>query len=123
MRDALVSAFLNDSELPSPSNGATNLKLNDFVRTTLLEIIEGVKAAQDAAGALGAKVNPYRGSATAVQPVEFNVELSTAISEVGEGGGAVYVGEVGLGPEGPTTERRSVGRLKFVVPLELPALQ
>lgn len=99
------------------------MKLNDFIRTTLLEIIEGVKEAQEAAGSLGAKVNPYRGSATAIQPVEFNVELSTAITDIAQGTGAVYVGDVGVGPEGSNTERRSVGQLKFVVPLELPSSQ
>ena len=112
------------------------MNLQDFVAQALSQIIEGVVAAQDAAEKRGAKVNPlltgtteslssqgllWSGDDTA-QVVHFDVALTTTEGTGTKGGIGVFVGAVALGSAGQSrNEATSVSRVKFSVPLTLPA--
>lgn len=97
------------------------MKLQDFVAETVVAIAAGVREAQLKVVELGGTVNPYRGSAAAVQEVEFDVEVSTSEGTATKGGLGVFVGPVGVGSQGKSEAGSStVGRIKFRVPVELP---
>lgn len=105
------------------------MKLSEFVRQSLVQIIEGVSAAQFEAEQHRASVNPMFGTygvATArnetkdeerVQLVEFEVQLSASDTTGGEGGIRVFAARVG----GRTnSSEESSGRVRFDVPITLP---
>lgn len=98
------------------------MKLDEFVRETLRSVVVGVKEAQNQAADVGAKVNPYRGSAESVQLIEFDVELTTSEGTATEGRLGVFVGPIGAGTRGQSdAATHSVGRIRFSVPVQLPA--
>src|SRR5690554_1502948 len=107
------------------------MELDEFVHTTLRQIMEGVQAAQRTAVDLGATVNPRHGagtfgtfhakSGTYVQNVEFDVALT--VDEGRESGAALRVGVawIGAGVESGSDRRSSTAnRVRFTVPLLLP---
>ena len=97
------------------------MKLQDFVTETLVEIATGVRDAQTKVDELGGAVNPYRGSATAVQDIEFDVEVSAAEGTATKGGLGILVGVLSVGTKGQSeSSSRSAGRIRFRVPIELP---
>lgn len=97
------------------------MKLENFVTETLVEIISGVKAAQEAADKLGAEINPYRGSSDATQSIDFDVEVSTTSGTATKGRLGVFVGPIAAGTQGQSeAQAQSVGRIRFKVALTLP---
>lgn len=112
------------------------MDLKDFVSETLLQIVEGVKAAQSEIEQHGASINPnllgdYKehakhglllsGTGKVAQIVEFDVALSIKEGTGTKGGIGVVAGMFALGSQGQSNaENVSLSRVKFRVPLSLP---
>jgi hypothetical protein len=109
------------------------MDLKDFVSQTLTQIIQGVKAAQEAAKAHGAEINPSMSRSPAgaasketmsgkySRDVEFDVALTVTEGTGTKGGIGIVAGPFALGSTGQsTTQNSSVTRVKFSVPLALP---
>ncbi len=113
------------------------MELKDFVQQTLVQIIEGVKAAQGKTGKgfegerMTGVVNPelsrpsLKGTVTrwgqTPTPVEFDVALSVSEEKTVKGKGGLMVAETGLGAEGSfAKENVAIHRIKFQVLIALP---
>jgi hypothetical protein len=101
------------------------MKLQEFVKETLLAVINGVGEAQDALGERGGEVNPYtRGTpkgllygSKELQYVDFDVAVTVVESTEASAGITV----LGIGGKGALSEStNSVSRIKFRVPIGLP---
>ena len=110
------------------------IDLQTFIRETIVQICNGVTEAADVVSEKGAVVNPEGVSATEhrmfmkkgyarnVQQVEFDVALTTTEGKGTEGGIGVMIGSIGLGSKGKSdSEASSSSRVKFTVPVALPA--
>lgn len=113
-----------------------NMELKEFVSNSIVQIIEGVKEAQDKAGQFGAIVNPtnlflYSGqTGTAGQTlednnvsrlVEFDIAVTSVEGEKTKGGLGVVVGVLSAGTMGQSeAQNSSVSRIKFSVPILFP---
>jgi hypothetical protein len=111
------------------------MELREFVAGSILQIIDGVKNAQDlnktdarispSALKLGNQVqqsNLYDfGDGMLLSNVEFDVAVTAEKSAGTKGGIGVFVGAVGLGSQGKSDSKdQSVSRIKFSVPISLP---
>ena len=111
------------------------MDLKEFVSEALVQIISGVKDAQDKAIELGGKVNPritgsseyasqhgfLRTADDPAQIVQFDVALTVTEGTGTKGGIGVFAGAINLGSSGQSSnENSSVSRVKFAVPLTLP---
>ena len=114
------------------------MKVQDFITTTLKELIAGVKGAQKYAAHAGGAINPsglqyLTGSSGTVQhkkttrigtDIEFDIEVT--VREEKKKGGKVGAKLVMLssGIEGQTIgEDKSVNRIKFKVPVIFPKME
>jgi hypothetical protein len=109
------------------------MELKDFVKVTLEQIVEGVVSAQESVAAKGASVNPidieytkdgqYNSFEHAVpQDVVFDVGLTSTDSSGSSEGIGVFLGSINLGKKNNSgSESVSVTKVRFVVPLVLPA--
>ncbi|MBJ7575469.1 hypothetical protein [Luteimonas sp. MC1828] len=113
------------------------MDLKDFVSQTLVQIATGVKDAQAQVKDLGGTVNPslnsghelagklgflYTRDSSMAPVVQFDVALTVAEGSGTKGGIGVFAGAVNLGSSGQSqSEQSSVSRVKFAVPLTLPA--
>mgnify|MGYP001240455631 CR=1 FL=1 len=112
------------------------MDLRDFVSETIVEIITGVKDAQDKAQKLGGAVNPkltsnsdyasqhgfLRSSGGPAQIVQFDVALTIKEGTGTKGGIGIFAGAINLGSSGQSSnENSSVSRVKFSVPIILPS--
>ena len=98
------------------------MRLEDFVSETLAEIIKGVANAQGVAIEHKAQVNPYLGSSSRIQLIEFDVEVSTSEQTASGAKLGVFVGPVAAGLKGSSESTTgSVGRIKCKVPLAMPS--
>jgi hypothetical protein len=114
------------------------MDLADFVRTTLQEILKGVREAQQTPDGkppnakLGI-ISPWIGGAGAkgkyfmsnggylVHMVEFDVAVTTESGDNVSGGGKISVLGFGVGSEGSVSSRdTTASRIKFEVPISLP---
>lgn len=112
------------------------MELKDFVQQTLVQIIQGVKAAQGETGRgederVAGAINPQlsapsvKGTVTrsgqTPTPVEFDVALSVSKEKTVKGKGGFMVAEWGLGAEGNfAKENVAIHRIKFQVQIALP---
>ena len=118
------------------------MRLDEFVETSLVQIIEGVRKAQEAtkesnkAGSEADSVNPdimysadnapkgkYYASIdrNLVHFVDFDVAVTTDTNTEIKGGVGLRVAGVGLGADGKEISQNSVvSRIKFQVPIKLP---
>ncbi len=110
------------------------MKLQDFIKTALTEIVVGVGRASELAGEHGGKVGSMElsgyvkdnkvmtdGTGMPVTTVEFDTALAEASSKDTKGGIGVYLGAVGLGSQGASHGEESThSRIKFTVPIVLP---
>ena len=116
------------------------MKLSESVSQTLVQIIEGVTHAQGAIGESAGAVNPkpvksrppgpeiddytyYKsaGSYRKIQPVRFDVALTTTEESGKAGGGGVSVGVLSIGGKVTGVETNtSAGRIQFEVDIALP---
>jgi hypothetical protein len=106
------------------------LDLEDFVATSLEQIVKGVKRAQDAVLETGAKINSKVNKLTelrdhqtgiSMQYVEF--DLAVTASDSTKTGGGLKAGVAVLSANfggGSDSQHSSVTRIKFTVPLVLP---
>jgi len=109
--------------------GHAVIQLKEFVQSTLVEIVEGVRAAQVEAEKIGANINPTQlENVTAMhgknwnvaQTVEFDVAVSASDEGSSKGGIGVFVAGVGLGVQHKTAELTSaLSRIRFSVPILL----
>ena len=115
------------------------MELKDFVSATLIQIVEGVKNAQEFALENNASINPTRSGSTMtgssisndfrtvntkiyqLQDVEFDVAVTAIEGTETKGGVGVAIGMFKLGADGQSNaEKQSVSRIKFKVPVQLP---
>lgn len=97
------------------------MNLQDFIKETLVEIMQGVRDAQQEIGA-NTSGEPATVTGTIVgsnvlQQVDFDVAVTTT-SESG-GGAKVSVLGIGAGMDGKSSTE-AVSRIKFSVPIKLP---
>jgi hypothetical protein len=114
------------------------VNLQEFVSEALVQIIDGVKSAQDHASSSGAKINPsfmyigkegpplfniksYSNDTQYGQTIEFDVAVTALNSENVKGGIGVVGGVIGVGYKAEKGKDDStVSRIKFSVPVFLP---
>lgn len=107
------------------------MELKDFITGTLVQIVEGVHAAQKQVEALGGNVNPYDRQAIPgfgtkykrgeVQNVAFDVAITAQENSASKEGIGVVVAAIALGKRNETSDSStSVSRVAFTVPLALP---
>ena len=103
----------------------TRMKLQEFVKESLLQVINGVKEANESLDDNRGSVNPAgRGppngrtvGGVPLQDVEF--DIAVLVSEGSDMGGGLTV--MGIGGKGSISETNSsVSRIKFQVPVALP---
>ncbi|OZY84390.1 hypothetical protein CBP51_14360 [Cellvibrio mixtus] len=115
------------------------MELQEFVSETLLQIISGVKNAQEKTNSFGGSVNPrITGSSEyaaqhgflrtvgggPAQIVQFDVALTVTEGTGTKGGIGVFAGAINLGSSGQSAnENKSISRVKFSVPITLPENQ
>lgn len=99
------------------------INLDDFLSTTCIKIIDGVKKAQTYAAEQGARIDPsviQRGSVT-TNTVEFNVGLTVMTSDSTKAGAGLAVGIIAVGGQGQSdTSEQCQHSVRFNVPLCLP---
>lgn len=117
------------------------MELKSFVKETLIQIVEGVKEAQDGVKETGAQINPKglftesnsvikwlperraSGSWREGQVVEFDIAVGVSEKDEAKGGVGIQIASImiGVGISGKIEDENStVSRLKFSVPLFLP---
>lgn len=100
----------------------TEVSLSDFVSRTMIEILEGVSAAQDHAKGTGAKIGPPGYSFhQEFEPVEFDVAVTSREGESARGGLGVFLANVGIGGQVEAdASREGTNRIRFSVPIRYP---
>jgi hypothetical protein len=114
------------------------LKLSDFVRETITEIVNGVQSSKDtvkeAGGQVGGLVGDYKGGHfsafanqnrlgdySATTEVNFDVAVTTSDESGKSGGAGIFVAAIGIGGKSESvTSNTTVSRIQFTVPLVLP---
>lgn len=111
------------------------MELKDFIEETLIQIVSGVKAAQDKGLGFGAVISPghvdsclkraiYKGKEYVFNDVEFEVELTLDKSTENKKGIAVAFGNIGIGAQNKSEAgSASLTRVKFSVPVGLPSIE
>lgn len=114
------------------------MELKQYVKETLLQIIDGVKEAQEEALEKGAIINPVniRGGNAAneyinindnsvcVNNIDFEVEISTTDETNTSTGIGIYVAGLGLGTKNNDKGRNlATNKLAFSVPTTLPTIE
>ena len=112
------------------------MDLREFIAQTLAQIVEGIGDAQGRVKDRGAIVNPIlhtsheqagkqgflRSGDLFVPIVQFDVALTVVEGTGTKGGIGVFAGAFTLGSSGQSqSESSSVSRVKFSVPITLPA--
>ena len=113
------------------------MELKDFISESLIQIIDGVTAAQEHASKKGAEVAPHLspGSVpdgtflayhadTPLQTVEFDIAVTASEKDKAEGTIGILVATLGVGVRG-SEERQTteLSRIKFKVPVGLPGFK
>lgn len=110
------------------------MELKEFVKETLVQIMEGVNEAQEVSDKYGAIVNPRKieniqlsarinDEVHSVQNVEFEVGLTESKSDENKTGIGVLLSIVGIGTENKGSSALfSVSRIKFSIPIILPSI-
>jgi len=108
------------------------MELKEFIKTTLVDIVEGIELAQNELKSKNCVINPAErkdtrkrkatGSADAyigdTKEVEFEVALSQIDSAEGKFGLGVWFANIGAGGQTKTDEQNSsVTNIKFSVPI------
>ncbi len=110
------------------------MNLQDFLKRALVEIVNGVADASEAAHESGASLGSFKfygrtdlvGRITdsrgrPVAHVEFDIVLADGTATDTKGGIGVYLGAVGLGSQGASHGESSThSRVKFSVPIIFP---
>jgi hypothetical protein len=111
------------------------MELKEFVKETLLQVVQGVKEAQEAAKEYNAAINPLQYKHTTdtvgaklddkyhpVQNISFEVSLTSSSDEGNKSGIGVFLGSLSIGTSDTENNKRvSMTNIKFSVPVVLPA--
>jgi hypothetical protein len=110
------------------------MDVKDFVENTLVQIVEGVNSANSKLKETGAiispkNVSPIRDGTTyntatgqLVNLIEFDVAVTVNEKDTAGGGGGIKIAGISIGGQLQNeTANQSVSRIKFSVPLTLPA--
>jgi hypothetical protein len=112
------------------------MELKEFIEETLIQVVEGVKSAQEKAEKSGACISP-KGMRTGdsqryisvgvgnvsipLTQIDFEIGLTSTEGEKGKSGIGVFLGGIGIGGQGETnTKNVSVTNIKFSVPVLWP---
>ena len=107
------------------------MELQDFIKQTLVEIMNGVKDAQEATKDSGGYVAPkttdlLKAAEVGITPrqgVEFDVALTTSDAKGQKAGIGVFLGSFGVGGQNEAkAENLSHTRIRFSVPIALPTV-
>jgi len=107
------------------------MRLEEFIKETITQIVVGVKGAQESAVGYGAIVNPAKISGTAkgariadnyfVDFIDFEVVLTNSNEKEDKSGVGVWLGGVGIGGQRRVDEKgATLTNIKFSVPIKLP---
>ncbi len=96
--------------------------LEDFIASTLEQIVAGVRRSQEPARQHGARINPAHAAHGHSQAVEFDVAVTVSETEkVKSGIGVVVMGLLGAGVQGASeSTNAAINRIRFKVFLDLP---
>ena len=112
------------------------MELKEFVKDTLVQIVTGVKEAQDVVKETNAEISPtglrwqggeqtpiiFKEGRGIVQIVEFDIALTATKGKSAQGGVKVFGGVINLGAKGKAEEAKAAAnRIKFTVPILLPS--
>lgn len=115
-----------------------NIKLEDFIAQSLIQIINGVKTAQGHAKENGAEINSgymiinqtngllhrkssLSSSSEVIQSIEFDIAVTASTEGNIKGGAGIFVSAAGIGYNAQkTTGNTALSRIKFSVPIVLP---
>ena len=111
------------------------MELNDFVRETLLSIINGVKEAQEASSGTGAIISPsglryntqllrdqgYTEAGEVTQTIAFDLAVTVKKGKATQGKIGVLSGVLNLASQGQSSRQNDqTNRVQFTIPLLLP---
>ena len=102
------------------------MQLDEFVKTTIMQVVKGVKDAQEEAAEFGAVVNPREREGIGRRKetsIAFDVALTVTGTNSGEVGGKLTVASI-LNLGGKVTEsdaRQETSRVQFDVAFSLPS--
>jgi len=110
------------------------MELQEFIKTALTEIVEGIASARKATSKHDALIGTNSaygdikaakivtdGHGRSISYVEFDIALTSSDSKDTKGGIGVFLGSVGLGSQGASHgETSSHSRIKFSVPIVFP---
>lgn len=110
------------------------MNLQEFVKISLTQLIDGVQDAREEIASQGSTVPPvysmegglprvYRGDSYGynVQIIEFDVAVTAQENDSLKGGMGIFVGPFAVGTQGQSGgQNATVNRVKFSVPVTLP---
>jgi hypothetical protein len=108
------------------------MNLKEFVTQSLLQIMEGVQAAQGQVRGNALIVPPARGTGKTVadgdvepwrhiHKVEFDVAVTASSGSEAKAGAGLVVAAIGLGAQAlKSTENTAISRIRFEVPIAFP---
>lgn len=104
------------------------MQLDEFVKATLMQVVKGVKDAQQEAEEFGAVVNPRPEEGWGRRretSVSFDVALTVSDTSAGEVGGKLAVASMlNLGGKKTETDlRQETSRIQFEVAIALPCTE
>ncbi len=103
------------------------MELKEFIKTTLISIVDGVKEAQQGTGQQGAMIAPIMPNHLPYQQthdIHFDIALSENSEQGTKGGIGVFLSAVSLGAQGESSNKiESLSRISFDVPVMLPRLR
>jgi len=112
------------------------IELKEFIQETLVQIVSGVKNAQEEIEDIGGEICPtglyfsagqeqpiiYKPGLGIVQTVEFDIALSTAKETEGKGSAGISISVINLGARGGIKKsKEEANRVRFTVPVLLPS--
>ncbi|MBW4048724.1 MAG: hypothetical protein HIU89_12580 [Proteobacteria bacterium] len=112
------------------------MELQEFIKQSLVQIVNGMAEAQQEVAAKGASVNPsglklkddqvkghsVSNDGNVTQHIEFDVAVTTTEGTGTKGGIGVVMGVLALGSQGQSSaSSQAISRLKFTIPMLLPS--
>lgn len=98
------------------------MQLEEFVRETLIQVLNGVQQAKNGRPGLSGGVNRKPEALSARNNVvKFDVAVTVKDSVEGKGGAGIFVAGIGIGAQGTTgASSEAVSRVEFSVPVDYP---
>ncbi len=103
------------------------MDLDDFIKSTITQIVAGVRAASEGVEGIDASafVNPRKTNLNHSDPVEIKFDVAVTVTGRGEGSAGAKVKVWGVFEAGGTAqqgqEHETVSRISFMVPVALPS--